>query len=535
MTNAIALPRRAMVTSPHHLASEAGLRILKDGGNAIEAAVATAAALAVVYPHMNGIGGDSFWLISEPGKRPTAISACGFSGERVVAAIFPDADAPPGRGPLSANTVAGTVDGWRLALEWSRRWGGRAPLAQLLSEAIYYAEDGYPVSAFQAEVSSTHGGLLSAYPGFADHFLGPGGAPTPANSILKQPALARSLRLLVEDGLDGFYRGRLAAAISADFEACGLPLTSRDLEDYRAECVTPLSLKLDGLRLYNHPPPTQGLASLIILALAKRLELGAAESFGHIHGLVEATKRAFAVRDAIVTDPRTMTAGPLAYLDPHWLDAEAAGIDMDRASDWQAKPGDGDTVWLGTADSEGRMVSMIQSVFLKFGSGVVLPETGILWQNRGAAFSLDPRSHRFVGPRRLPFHTLNPAMADFADGRRMVYGTMGGDGQPQFQAALFSRYAFFGQDLQASVAAPRWLLSRFYGEDATKLRVEDDLGEAAIAALAQAGHDVIRVPRRNHQMGHAGAIVRDKDGGLTGAADPRSDGSVAALEADGLA
>ena len=293
--------------------------------------------------------------------------------------------------------------------------------------------------------------------------------------------------------------------------------------------MTPLSLDLGDIRLYNTPPPTQGLASMIILGLAKRLRLSPDDPFHHVHGLVEATKRAFAIRDAIIADPAVMTDNPLRYLEPGWLGGAAATIDHARASFWLARPGDGDTVWLGVVDGAGRAVSMIQSVFLKFGSGVVLPETGVLWQNRGAAFSLDPASHRFVGPRRFPFHTLNPAMADFADGRRLAYGTMGGDGQPQFQAALFSRYAFFGQGLQAAVSAPRWLLGRFHGEANTKLRIEEDIGAETIAALKAAGHDVVPVPARNHLMGHAGGIVRAADGNLIGASDPRSDGSVASF------
>ena len=221
-------------------------------------------------------------------------------------------------------------------------------------------------------------------------FLGPDGTPTPAGTMLKQPALAQTLRTLAKDGLDSFYRGPLAAAICADLRRCGVPIGCRDMEAYRAEYVLPLSLKLGDVLLYNHPPPTQGLASMIILALARRLDLGEAEGFRHVHALVEATKRAFAVRDAIIADPRLMEDNPLRYLDADWLDGEASAIDMAHASDWLAKPGDGDTVWLGVTDGDGRMVSMIQSVFLKFGSGVVLPETGILLQNRGAAFSLDP-------------------------------------------------------------------------------------------------------------------------------------------------
>lgn len=516
---------RGMVTSPHHLASEAGLRVLRSGGNAIEAAVATAAVLAVVYPHMNGIGGDSFWLIAEPGRRPTAIRACGPSGATVDAELYAKAGlaSVPVRGPLAANTVAGTIEGWRLALS---SIADGLDLEMLLEDAIHYAEAGYPVSRFQADSSVSHGPMLSPEPGFADHFLRDGG-PTAAGSILKQPALGRTLRTLARNGLDDFYRGEIAASIAADFLRQGMPLTAADLADYRAASVQPLSFDLGGIRLFNHPPPSQGLASLIILGLFSRLNIAEAEGFDHIHGLVEATKRAFTLRDAIITDPGLMTADPRAYLDPAWLDAEADAIDPDHAANWLAKPAAGDTVWLGVTDGEGRAVSMIQSVFLKFGSGVVLPETGILWQNRGAAFELDPGSPRMVGPNRLPFHTLNPAMADFPDGRRMVYGSMGGDGQPQFQAALFSRYAFFGQELQDAIAAPRWLLGRSPTDSETILRMESRVSSSVLMRLRAAGHKVDLVPPFTPMMGHAGAIVRHASGLIEGANDPRSDGIAA--------
>lgn len=518
---------RGLVTSPHHLASEAGAEILRAGGNAIEAAVATAATLAVVYPHMNSIGGDGFWLVAEPNKPPRVIEACGPSGERVSAELFRNAghESVPARGPLSANTVAGTVGGWQTALDQSAKWGGAQPLSALLGRAIGYATDGYPVSAFQATASESHGPDFAAYPGFAGQFLR-GGGPTPAGSILKQPALAETLRALRDDGLDTFYRGALGDRIAADLVRFGLPLTRGDLAAYRARWAEPLTFDLGDIRLFNTPPPTQGLASMLILGLACRIGLGRADSFRHVHGLVEATKRAFTIRDAIIGDPATWPSNPERYLDNAWLDAEATSIDVARASDWQARAGDGDTVWLGVVDAEGRSVSMIQSVYLKFGSGVVLPETGILWQNRGAAFSLQPGSPRTVGPRLRPFHTLNPAMADFSDGRRMTYGTMGGDGQPQFQATLFTRYAFFGQNLQEAISGPRWLLSRFPDDAATYLRVEEDLGGDVIAALGEAGHNVLSVPPKQSLMGHAGAIVRHPDGLLDGATDPRSDGAV---------
>lgn len=521
--------RRGMVTSPHHLASEAGLRVLRSGGNAVEAAVAAAATLAVVYPHMNGIGGDSFWLVAEPGKTPVAIRAAGFSGRDVDAALYRGAglDAVPVRGTLAANTVPGTVKGWRDALDLASGWGGPLPLDALLEDAIHYAEAGYPVSSFQAEVSVTHGDLLGAVPGFAAHFLGPAGAPTPAGSLLKQPALGRTLRRLVGEGLDAFYSGSIAAAVAADCARVGVPLDAEDLADFQTDRVAPLALEVRGIRLFNHPPPTQGLASLIILGLFDRLGVGEADGFGHIHGLVEATKRAFAVRDADIGDPRLMRGDPARYLAADRLAAEAAAIDPHRAADWRTRQGAGDTVWLGAVDSEGRTVSMIQSVYLKFGSGVVLPETGILLQNRGAAFELDQTGPRAIGPRRFPFHTLNPAMAEFPDGRRMVYGSMGGDGQPQFQAALFSRYAFFGQELQAAILAPRWLLGRSATDAETTLRIEDRIDVDTMAALAAAGHRIVKVAPVTSQMGHAGAIVLHADGLIEGASDPRSDGAAA--------
>lgn len=518
-----------LVTAPHRLASEAGADILRRGGNAIEAAIATAATLAVVYPHMNSIGGDGFWLIALPGQSPRAIRACGFSGERVNAELFLRAghSAVPVRGPLAANTVAGTISGWQLALEQSRQWGGSMPLESLLEAAIANADKGYPVSAFQAEITANDLDLASN-PVFAEHFF-PGGA-MPTGSILKQPALAATLRDLAHGGLDGFYRGPLGDRIFADIERFGVPLTRSDLSIFRAQWFDPLTFDLGGIRLYNTPAPTQGLASMLILALASRVGLGQPNSFRHLHVLVEATKRAMAVRDAIIGDPSLAQGNAADYLNEDWLAAEAGSIDPETTSAWGARLDRGDTVWLGVIDAEGRAVSMIQSIYLAFGSGVVLPETGILWQDRGAAFTLEEGSPRTVGPRRLPFHTLNPAMADFADGRRMTYGTMGGDGQPQFQAALFTRYAFFGLDLEESIAAPRWFLGRLAGDAFPVLRVEEDLGDDVITSLSAAGHRVVAVPPRQSLMGHAGAIVADVRGALVGASDPRSDGAaVAAL------
>ncbi|MGD9739968.1 MAG: gamma-glutamyltransferase family protein [Bauldia sp.] len=522
------LALRGMVTSPHHLASEAGLSILRAGGNAVEATVAAAAALAVVYPHMTGLGGDAFWLVAEPGRPPVAIRGAGFSSAAAEPALFARAGLTtiPARGSLAATTVAGAVDSWREALALARGWGDPLPLPALLDDAIAFAEAGFPVSGHQIAVTEANLDVLAGQPGFADAFLA-AGRPPALGTALRQPALAATLRRLAGDGLDGFYRGALADRIVADLARVGIPVSSDDLGSFRAARVEPLSAVLPGgARLWNVPPPSQGLASMIILSLFRRLVVKEADGFHHIHALVEATKRAEAVR-ARIADPERTAIHPTAHLDDSWLDAEARQINIERAAERSMPADAGDTVWIGAADGAGRTVSMIQSVFHGFGSGVVLPETGILWHNRGAAFVLDQESPRAIGPRRLPFHTLNPAMADFPDGRRLAYGSMGGDGQPQFQAAFFSRYAFFGQDLQDAVTAPRWVLGRDPATDKAVLFLESRVSASLLVRLRAAGHQVELVPAVSSMMGHAGAVVRHPGGLLEGASDPRSDGTAA--------
>ncbi len=521
--------RRAMVTSPHHLASQAGLDVLKDGGNAVEAAVAVAATLAVVYPHMTGIGGDGFWLIAEPGRDPVAIDGCGAAAGAADLAFYRGHGhaAVPWRGPHAANTVAGTISGWEAALDHARSWGSPLGLDRLLRDPIHHAEAGTVVTVSQAELTAAKLAELHGVPGFGATFLD-GGRPPRAGDILRQPALAATLRRLAADGLDGFYRGDLARSIAADLARAGSPVAAQDLAGHRAAVRAPLSVGLKGSRLYNFPPPTQGLASLIILALFERLGVTAAEGFDHVHGLVEATKQAFLVRDAHVGDPGHMTVAPESFLTDAALEAMAARVDRGRALPWPAPPAGGDTVWLGVIDEAGRAVSLIQSVYFEFGSGLVLPDSGITWQNRGASFRLSDTGANRLRPGAKPFHTLNPAMARFDDGRTMVYGTMGGEGQPQTQAALFSRYALFGQELQAAITAPRWLLGRTWGEDSVTLKLEDRFDPALVDRLRAAGHAVEILAPFTSTMGHAGAIVRRADGMLEGATDPRSDGAVAA-------
>ena len=515
-----------MVTSPHHLASEAGLRVLREGGNAIEATVAMAAALAVVYPHMTSIGGDGFWLVAAPGKDPQAIEACGAAAAAASPALYSKnkLQAIPWRGPLAANTVAATISGWGAALDHAKKLGGTLPLSRLVEDAVWHAKNGFAVTASQAALTAEKLPELKNAPNFKATFLLDGKLPREGQTM-KLDALGNTLRTLAKNGTDDFYRGKLARTIAANLAALGSPVAADDLARHRAGTPDPLCVAIKGATLFNFPPPTQGLASLMILALFDRLGVKDGESFAHIHGLIEATKQAFIVRDRIVGDPMVMSEDPRAFLKKGVLDKLAARIDTKRALPWPAPVDKGDTVWMGAIDANGVAASFIQSIYFEFGSGCVLPDLGIVWQNRGSSFQLSGEGPRLLAPGRKPFHTLNPAMARLDDGRTMVYGTMGGEGQPQTQAAVFSRYAMFGQPLQAAVTAPRWLLGKTWGQESVTLKLESRFDPTLVAKLKAAGHDVEMLPDYTSTMGHAGAIVRHPDGVLEGATDPRSDGA----------
>jgi oxamate amidohydrolase len=527
--NETVIGEKGMIVAPHRAASEAGTEVLREGGNALEAIIAAAATISVVYPHMNSIGGDAFFLIAEPGKPVRAIDACGAAGSLASCERYRKKgyDLVPTRGADAALTVAGAVSGWSLAYEAAKGLGGRLSRRDLLGDAVGRAREGIVVTRSQSEMAAENRDDLHDAPGFAKHFLVDGKAPE-IGSLLVMERLSDTLDQLAHAGFEDFYRGDIAATIAADLEELGSPVTRGDLARHEARLTTPLTLKLEDAALHNTGAPTQGLASLIVLGLFDRLGVTRGEDFDHIHGLIEATKRAFAVRDAEITDP-FFVDDLKNFLEPDWLDREALRIDSQSAAPWGRAGADGDTVWMGAIDRDGLSVSFIQSIFWEYGSGVVLPRTGILWQNRGSSFSLDPRSLNPLIPGRKPFHTLNPPLARFDDGRTMTYGSMGGDGQPQFQSALFTRYARFGMELGDAIDAPRWRLGRRPGEETAELIVENRFDPDLIAALARAGHE-IEVLDRDYadDMGHAGAIVRRPDGRLFGASDPRSDGAAIA-------
>jgi gamma-glutamyltranspeptidase len=522
---------RGVVCAPHAAAVEDGRAVLADGGNAIEAMLAMAASIAAVYPHMNHIGGDGFWLIREPSGRVRALMGAGCAGARATIALYREAGCEqiPTRGPLAALTVPGAVAGWTLAAEAAKTRGGKLPLEVLLAPAIKHAREGYTVTRSQARLTAEKLAELKDAPGFALTFL-VDGKPPEQGALLKQTAFAATLDHLAHAGLDDFYRGDVGRELAADLERIGSPVTRADLAQYRAWVDAALSVTTQAGTIYNAPPPTQGLASLIILGIFERLRVTQGESFEHVHGLVESTKRAFGVRDRVVTDPDRVAGDLDRFLTPAFLDEEASKIDMRRAAQWPAPYGEGDTIWMGAADSSGLVVSYIQSIFWEFGSGVVLPATGVLMQNRGASFSLDRKALNALAPGRRPFHTLNPAFAALKDGRVIAYGAMGGEGQPQSQAAVFTRHVLFRQPLDKALDAPRWLLGRTWGSTHTNLRLESRFDENLIDRLMSAGHDVqVLDEPYSDAMGHAGAVLLHPDGTLEGGHDPRADGGAAGV------
>jgi len=515
----------AAVAAPHRLASEAGRAILAEGGNAIEAMVAMAATIAVVYPHMNAIGGDGFWLVHEPGGKVHAIEACGPAGSLATIERYREKghDTLPARGPDAAITVAGAIGGWQAALALSTSLGGRLPLKDLLSDAIRHCTEGYDISESELRTWPQEVDAVKAAPGFSEFFW-PGGARPKAGDRRKPTALGATLEQLAHAGLDDFYRGDIGRELAEDLGRLGAPITRADLEAFRARAVQALSLKLPGLTVYNFPPPTQGLTALMILGIFEKLGVTRPESFDHHHGLVEAVKRALAIRDKVVTDPAFMTIDPASLLTEAALEREAAKIDRKRAANWPFRPGEGDTIWMGAIDGSGLAVSYIQSLYWEYGSGCILPKTGVNWQNRGVSFSLDARALNPLTPGRKPFHTLNPPLARFDDGRIMSYGAMGGDGQPQFQAQILSRYRF-GQGVADAVDAPRWLFGRTWGAGSISLKLESRFDPMLLARLTAAGHPVEEYSEAySDQFGHAGMLVKHQKRHVEATHDPRSDG-----------
>ncbi|WP_226662573.1 gamma-glutamyltransferase family protein [Microbulbifer aggregans] len=503
-------------TAPHFKATEAGMDILRNGGSAVDAMVAAAAAIAVHYPHMNSLGGDGFWLIQREGEAPMAIDAAGCA----AAAIDPQST-PPSRGAAAAFTSAGTVAGWQAARDYIGQFTELRPLQTLFAEARRGCEEGIEVT--ESLVAALQKCEAEGCEDIQQLYYPDGKLPA-VGARLRNPRLAVLFERLAAEGLDSFYRGSLAEEMAAALESAGSPLRATDFHDCRADLQSPLSVKTSFAQLFNLGAPTQGVASLLILAIYDQLYQEDWDELQRVHHLIEATKQAFLVRDREVADPASLSDQWEHLLQPEHIRQLAANIRADRARPWGKVAEPGDTVWMGALDGDGTLVSFIQSVYWEFGSGVVLPELGLVWNNRGLGFSRDPASRNFMAPGKKPFHTLNPAMASFADGGRVAYGTMGGEGQPQTQAAVFARRFYQGLPLADAIAEGRWLLGRTWGETSMDLKMEQALYERIGSQLADLGHEIRPVPQHIEMMGHAGGIYIDANGRVECATDPRSDG-----------
>jgi len=508
---------RGMITTPHWLASEAGARVLARGGNAIEALVAAGAVLSVVYPHFCGLGGDAVWMVSDAAGHAQAFLGIGQAAE-----AGPTGDIPL-RGPGSTLTTACLVDSWDKLLAFSAgSWGGSEQLAALLDDAIAAAENGFPVSRSQSFWHDFRNMELAAWPGFADIFQRDG--------IQVQPALARSLKSIARHGAREFYEGALAQDIAAGLADAGSPLTTADLAATQTDMVNPLRQTYRDTVLLAPPPPTQGVTTLGIMGILDHLPIAdvAPDSADHYHALVEAVKQAFLDRN-LIADPRFGSDISHVLLDPARLAAKAGAIDRGRALPWPQLCRHGDTALLAAVDSEGRCASLLQSLYFDWGSGVVAGDTGILWQNRGAAFSADPESPNLYQPGKRPFYTLNPGLVLKHGRPHLVYGTQGADGQPQTLALLLSLLIDHGLDPLAALSRPRFLLGRTFSDSRDSLKIEENIGSQVIAALAAMGHEISAIEAFSPLGGQAGMIRLDSDGSITGAHDPRSDGGAIGL------
>lgn len=478
----------AAVTSDHPLASAAGAEVLRKGGNAIDAAVTMAAVLAVVRPHMNGPGGDGFILYREAGSgKVYALNGSGAAGAKATPELFASKGLRkvPDNGILSVS-VPGAVRMWEDVLS---RFGS-IRLSAALAPAIRYASRGFPVSSRLASDigDSSTKRLIARDSVLSRIFLVNGSAPQ-VGSILKQPELAQTLTLIAQQGADVFYRGSIAAKIAAYMDREGGLVTAADLAAHKSEWTDPIETSYHGYRVLAFPPNSQGMTLLQELGIADLYDLKAMghNSTAYVHTLIETARIAYADRDATLADPRFAKV-PVADIISKQRAMAAKNRIGDRASSVvvdTTRDGNGDTVYLGVVDSQGNAVSWIQSNYAAFGSGRMVPGTGIVLHNRGALYSLDPKHPNIVAPGKRPFHTLSPAMMLNADGSlAMVFGTPGGDGQPQTLIQILNNVMLFGMTAQQAIEAAR------YRTFATRVGIEPGIGSAVRDSLIARGHTV---------------------------------------------
>ena len=515
------MARDGMVASCHPLASLAGVEVLKSGGNVVDAAIATNAVLGVTQPNYCGVGGDFFCLYFEAttrrvhflngARRSGSRASLGELTRRGLAAV-----PMIGAGSVS---VPGVTRAWSMLLE---RFGTR-PLESLLAPAVHYAADGFPLTDIVCQAIRERFELFDD-PEWRRVFV-PGGAFPEPGDIFRQPDLARTLGELGKNP-DLFYRGRVAEAIAKRLARDGF-LTADDLARHTGEWGEPISTTYRGYTVWETPPPTQGIATLLTLNLLEGFDVAAhpIHSVEHLHLLLEATKLAYADRDRWVADPGQARVPVERLLDKAYAARRRADVDRDKAQrhDWGEI--DGDTTGFVVADGRGNVLSVIQSLFRGFGSGVMPPGTGVVLQNRGAYFNVDPAHPNCFAPRKRPFHTLIACVVTRDLEPVLGLACMGGDGQAMFHSQILTNALDYGMEIQEAIERPRFMFGRIQPTDAPDLvRLEGRVPAAVREALLRRGHNIQPVSDWFAQVGHAHAVSILKDGVLRGGADPRGDG-----------
>ncbi len=522
---------RNVVSTSHPLAAQAGLRMLQNGGNAVDAAIATAAVMTIVEPCSNGLGSDAFCILWD-GKELHGLNASGCAPQAWTPAYFKakygaDAQSPPKRGWDSV-TVPGAVAGW-MAL--SQRFG-KLPFADLLAPAIDVAERGYvmPVIVQSKWRNAVALPEMTSQPGWCDAFMPFGRAPN-VGELFQFKQAARTLRLIAETQGEAFYRGEIAEAAAAHARAHGGAMTAADFANFQPEWVRTIAREYRGYALHEIPPNGQGIAALIALGILDKFDLASlpVDGVASQHLQIEAMKLAFADVYAHVAEPRSMRLTPAQMLDDSYLASRAKLIDRSRAQNYGPGHGPtGGTIYLTAADESGMMVSFIQSNYMGFGSGVVVPGYGLSLQNRGHGFTLNPDSANLVGPGKRPFHTIIPAFLTRQGQPVMSFGIMGGDMQPQAHVQTVVRMLDYQQQPQAACDAPRW---RYFGGT---VNAEDGFNPATTAGLQALGHRVEPFSDSYQDYGAGQFIWRLDEGqgdvavrGYAAASDPRRDGQAA--------
>ncbi|MBY4898217.1 gamma-glutamyltransferase [Cupriavidus sp. AU9028] len=522
----IPLFARNVVSTSHPLAAQAGLRMLLKGGNAVDAAIAAAAAITIVEPVSCGLGSDAFAILWDGkqlhGLNSSGVAPAAWNPEYFRSRYGEDANGiakRPTRGWDSV-TVPGVIAGWATMHE---RFG-KLPFADLMEPAIEIAERGYAVPPVVAHKWAAAVPDLKDQPGYADTFMPNGRAPATGERFVMKAA-AQTLRRIAESKGRDYYEGQIAERIAAFSQQCGGAMTLEDLRNFRPEWVKPISKSYRGFELHEIPPNGQGIAALIALGILDKFDVASmpVDSVDSQHLQIEAMKLAFADLYRYVADPRTMEVTPEQMLDDAYLESRAKLIDMSRATQFKfGMPKSGGTIYLTAADESGMMVSFIQSNYMGFGSGVVVPETGISLQNRGVGFSMDPKSPNVVGGGKRPFHTIIPGFLTKGGQPVMSFGVMGGDMQPQGHLQTVVRMLDYKQQPQAACCAPRWKVNRDFTLD-----IEGTMNAATVEGLKARGHQLKSVQDPYMDFGSGQFIWRlseDPEHGYVAASDSRRDG-----------